>query len=216
MGENINFVDITKGFRRLGNFPTFSDEIFSTYAEAQAYATAGATGRSNAFCGQMIRILPDISNVDDEPAAYIIDNNYKLVSITENITTDTKLSFEFSYNSLSGSSAVSITVPAGFVLQQVTVKFIDGFINDNALILTSRKTNLVNDEDPQLQYIFVSGTDPSLTSAFHTSNVIITDEDNSEFTLQTMMTFSAKTTFVLYLNQAFDEMQRGHGILKLN
>ena len=181
---------------------------------AQAYASAGALGRSNAFPGQLVRILPESS--DDEPTLYIIDSRYQLVSSTENIATDSKLSVNFGFNSISGSSAVTIIVPAGFVLNQITVKFNEGFMNDDAIIVASRRLRSEDGETPQLTYLLGSGSDPTVTASLGTSNIIITDEDNSEFAIQSTMTFNEKTSIILFINTKNDPLQRGSGILKLN
>ena len=215
MGETINFVDITKGFRRLGNFPAFSDEVFSSYAEAQRYASNGALGLSNAFCGQLVRVLPESS--DDDPVVYIIDNKYKLVTTTESIATDSKLSFPFEYGSSNNITATTIIVPAGFILNTVTIKFTQGFVNDNAILLYAQKANLALDETPNVQYIVASGTDPILESRYGINNIIVTDEDESEFAIQTTITFNEKTAIILLVNPDQNDItHRGRGILKLN
>ena len=216
MGENTTFVDITKGFRRLGNFPSFSDEIFSTYVEADAYAKNGPTGRSNAFPGQLVRVLPN--SADEEPMVYVIDKGYKLTSVTESVTTDSKLTVNFSYGSESGGQAITIVVPAGFVLNQMTIRFDEAFINDDAITIAYRAYNVAegSEETPELTFILASGLSPQVQSTYNTTNIIVTDESESEFTIQSTMTFSEKTAIVMFIKTEDDPLERGRGILKLN
>ena len=214
MANNINFVDITKGFRRLGNFPTFSDEIFTSYAEASEYARNGAFGDSNAFCGQLVRVLPE--NADATPTAYIIDKQYKLVSVTEDIAIETKLSIPFSYNASVNAATSSIVVPAGFVLNTISVLFTEGFQNDDAIIIAAKKFNADPNQEGNVQILVISGSEGSENlEEYDTSNIIISDEDGSEFAIQSMITFTEKTEITVYV-KTIPHANKGSGIVKIN
>lgn len=207
-----NFIDINKGFRRLGNFPMFADEIFDNYADAAKYATLGPYGGS-AYVGQLIRVVPK-SDLD-EPKIYIINNEYKLVSTENAIIANDNLSVTFDYNSFSGTSAVSIILPQGFVLNTITVKIIQGFANDDAIRVAKYKY----DDPSTSEYLIASGSGKHLEDieAFYNPQfTMITDEDDSEFVFKFTESLQIRTLIVIYLDRTVDVEERGKGILKIN
>ena len=198
------YIDIPKGFHRISNTPGFSDEIYSSYAEAETYAKKGPYG-GTAYVGQLLKVVP--TNSIEDPKLYIIDNNWNLISITESISTDSKLSTEFEYSSYSGSSAIAITVPAGFILNSISIKIKEPFKNDNAVSI-GVMTN--NPENPIKYYV------SDINTKNEYGNYLVTDEADSEFVFKFTESMSEQTTFYIFLKRVTDPNKKGSGILKIN
>ena len=204
---NIKYVDINKGFRRLGNFPAFTDEIFNSYSEASEYALTGKYGGSS-YVGQLIRIMPD--DVKEDPSIYIINSEYKLASTNDHITTNDNLSVNFSYSSMSGSEAISLLLPQGFILNNISIRIIEGFKNDNAI-----KIGMCPYIHPeQLEYLVQSGPEANFENPPRC--LILTDEDDSEFNFHFTKQIEQKTLLIVFINRVSDSDERGKGILKIN
>jgi len=207
-----SFHDIVKGFRRLGNFPAFDDEIFTTYDAASAYASAGPYGGS-AYIGQLIRVIPTEENSD--PKIYIVNNEYKLVSTEDAISVNDNLSINFNFKSQSGSSAISLILPQGFLLNTITVRFIEGFKNDDALRVALCPYNNTS----QVEYLIASGSGEHLNDVidfYDPKFTLITDEDDSEFVFKFTEILQTRTLLVIYLDRTIDPDELGSGILKIN
>src|SRR5574344_425201 len=197
-------IDINKGMHRVGKFQAFTDEVFSTYAEASAYATSGRYG-GTAIEGQLIRVVPDEFSSEDDVKLYIIDKNYNLVSVTESIITDNKLTTQFDYGTASASNATSIVVPAGFVLSSISIKIIEPFSNYDAVEMKTLSL------DEEYHTLISSGN--RIEGTF---GDMVTDEENSEFTFKFTESFAEKTKILLILNKIEDPERKGTGILKIN
>ena len=204
MMENERYIDINKGFRRLGNTPGFADEIYTSYTEAEEYAKRGPYG-GTAFIGQLIRVIPQ--NSVEDPKLYIIDNSWNLISITETISTDSKLNINFDYSSYSGSSAIAITVPAGFLLDSISIIIKTPFKNDDAVSIGV----LTEDPDNPIHYYVTSLGIPN-----QYDNHLVTDEENSEFVFSFMEIMPKQTTFYVFLKRVTDPEKMGSGTLKIN
>lgn len=202
--ENEKYIDINKGFRRLGNTPGFADEIYTSYAEAEKYAKRGPYG-GTAFIGQLIRVVPQ--NSVEDPKLYIIDNSWNLISITETISTDSKLNINFDYSSYSGSSAIAITVPAGFLLDSISIIIKTPFKNDDAVSIGV----LTENPDEPIHYYVTSLDIPN-----QYDNHLVTDEENSEFVFSFMEIMPKQTTFYVFLKRVTDPEKMGSGTLKIN
>lgn len=202
--ENGEYIDIIKGFRRLTNNPGFAEEIYTSYEEAENYVKKGPYG-GTAFKGQLIKVVP--TNSVEDPKLYIVDDSWNLISITDTISTDSKLNISFDYSSYAGSSAIAITVPAGFLLDTISVIIKKPFINDDAVSIGT----LTEDPDNPIHY-YVS----SLEIPNQYDNHLITDEENSEFVFSFMEILSKQTTFYVFLKRVTDPNAQGSGILKIN
>lgn len=201
------FIDINKGFRRVGNFPLVEDEVFSTYQEASDYALTGANGGSS-YVGQIIRVMPD--NALDDPAIYLVNSEYRLASTADHIATNDNLSISFSYESTSGSEAISLLLPQGFILNNISVKITEGFKNDNAI-----RIGLCPYNNPSgLEYLILSG--PATNFAEEPKFLMLTDEDDSEYTFNTTKMIDTRTLLVVFIDRASDVTRKGKGILKIN
>lgn len=199
-----DFIDISKGFHRISNVPGFAEEIYNNYTDAVNYAKKGAYGGTS-FPGQTIRVVP--LNSVEEPKLYIVDWSYNLVSITDSVSTDSKLSTEFSYSSYSGSSAIAITVPAGFILNTISIKINQPFKNENAVSI-----GVFSDNPDEPIFYYVTG--PDVENSF--GNYLVTDEEDSEFVFKFTESMPEQTTFYVFLKRVTDPNKQGTGILKIN
>lgn len=205
--QTINYIDINKGFRRVGNFPAFQDEVFKTYKEASEYAQSGKYGGSS-YVGQLIRVLPEDATSD--PSIYIINNDYRLASTAEHIESNTKLSINFDFDSMSGSEAISLLLPQDFILSNISVHIVEGFKNCDAFSLVLCPYN----DTSSSEFLIQSGT-PFMYSD-PPDNLILTDEDDAEFNFHFTKQLTTKSLLIVFLKRDPDADRCGAGILKIN
>jgi hypothetical protein len=100
-----SFIDIPKGYRRLGSFPLDSGSVFVADDIAKAKAAAekyASQGNSNgiAYKGQVLAVMS--TNSEDDPQLYTVDNDFKLKALANSVTGSDALSSQFDYTTLSG------------------------------------------------------------------------------------------------------------------
>jgi hypothetical protein len=117
-----DFIDIPKGYRRLGKFPLDAGSVFlaDSIGEAKAKAVEyAAHGNLNgtAYKGQILAVMSN--NVLEDPQLYTVNNEYGLTPLSMSGGSDT-LYGEFPTDSTTGYP-LGIKISAGFVINTISV-----------------------------------------------------------------------------------------------
>jgi hypothetical protein len=192
------YVDINKGFRRLGSFPLEPDSVFKDYASALNYANAGAYG-GTAYVGKMVTVLPNDQSSDTK--IYTVTKTYGLLSVVDDITTaNTKVSASFDYNAASGDAL--LVLPPNYVVGSISVHIEEGFPEGTEIgfgtFAYDEKGMISGDE------YLVSPED------------MLADEDDSDFLLSVGFTTTDQTAIRIFVKNLDSTLKRGQGTLKLN
>lgn len=166
-----SYRDVIKGFRRLGQFPLDADSVFDSYDKALEYAVNGATGKSNAYPGQLVSIIPEdvLDNVSDVTAqsnffnpgeVYIVSPDYSLAKLPNKIALDGSLTYELDSSEESmdfASGSTIIYIPTGYVVTSVSINvktaFASGYYIDLFLKKLSDVSSIDNDDESWIDNI---------------------------------------------------------------
>lgn len=162
MSESSNFIDIPKGYRRLGKFPLDSGSVIEGDTKAKALETAKKYAKNGslngtAYVGQVIAVVS--KDLDDYPELYTVNDGYDLVPVAGSASGSDLLSGSFDGSMASGSS-VGIRLPAGMIINTISIKIYEAFGSGQIYFAFGPDANLTklalsDGNEPEVDY-----TDP--------------------------------------------------------